>query len=104
MNRELFRKTLIEHCRKCGLDISEDGRLVYLKLNLCYDIFKFPNNSTYFEYREDKDLFPLKPFVKCLDWSETSLFLCMDIANYWALRNKRRIESIRLNKIQKDFQ
>ena len=103
MNRELFRKTLIEHCKKCNLDISEDEHLVYLALNDCYDVFNFPRNATYFEYKEDKDFYPLKPLVKCLDWSETSLFLCMDIANYWSLRNKRRLVSMRMNKIQEDF-
>lgn len=103
MNREVFREKLIEHCKKCYLDISEDNRLVYIALNNCYDIFNFPSNSEYFEYKIDKDFYPVKPLVKCFDWSETSLFLCMDIANYWAERNKRRLVKLKLNKIQEDF-
>lgn len=103
MNRDLFRQTLIEHCKKCYLAISEDEHLIYLALNYCYDVFNFPSNVDYFEYKEDKDFYPYKPLVKCLDWSETSLFKCMDIANYWALRYKRRLVSMKLNKIQEDF-
>ena len=103
MNREVFREKLIEYCKKCFLDVSEDEHLVYIALNNCYDVFNFPRNANYFEYKEDKDFYPLKPLVKCLDWSEISLFKCMDIADYWALRNKRRLVSMRMNKIQEDF-
>lgn len=104
MNREVFREKLIEHCKRCGLDISEDERLVYIALNNCYVVFNFPITAEYFEYKEDKDFYPIKSLVKCLDWSEISLFRCMDIADYWALRNKRRLVSMRMNKIQEDFQ
>ena len=103
MNREVFRQTLIEHCKKCNLCISEDEHLIYIALNNCYDVINFPRNADYFEYKEDKDFYPYKPLVKCFDWSETSLFKCMDITNYWALRNKRRLVNIRMNKIQEDF-
>ena len=104
MNREVFREKLIEYCKKCGLDISDADHLVYIYLNDYYDIFKFTRNANYFEYKEDKDVYPYKPLVKCFDWSETSLFLCMDIADYWVLRNKRRLVNMRMNKMQEDFQ
>lgn len=104
MKREVFRKTLIEHCKKCFLDISEDEHLVYIALNNCYDLFNFPNNAEYFEYKSDKDFYPVQPLVKCYDWSETSLCLCMDIADYWAGRNKRRLINLKIGKLQEDFQ
>ena len=104
MNREVFRQTLIEHCKNCSLKFSKDEHLVYISLNNCYPIFNFPFSCDFFEYKDDKSFFPEKPLTKCFEWSEASLLLCMDIADYWALRNKRKMLNMKLCKIQEDFQ
>ena len=103
MDREVFRNKLIKSCEQYGLDVALDGHLVYLSLNLCYDVFRFPSTEKYFEYKSDKELYPIKPLEKCYDWNEDTLSKCLEIARYWNSRSKQRKMSVKLGKIQEDF-
>ena len=102
MNRDLFRNKLVDFCESAGLCVSNNRRLVYYEKNLAYDLFFFPRDKDYFEMKTNQELFPLC-IEKCFDWSEESLFNCMEKAKYWIKRNKLKQIENRLNNIKKDF-
>ena len=102
MNRDLFKNKLVDFCESAGLCVSNDRRLVYYKKNLSYDLFFFSGDKDYFEMKMNQELYPLC-IEKCFNWSEESLFNCMEKAKYWIQRNKLKQIEKRINNIQKDF-
>lgn len=102
MNREEFKQKLIEHCKNCFLKVSDDKSRIFLSLNLSYDVFTF-NDKDYFELNDNTQLYPVKPMVKCYDFSTQSLLNCMRIAEYWCEWMKERKMNRKLRKILQDF-
>ena len=102
MNRTLFRNKLVDFCESAGLEVSSDRRIVFYKLNLTYYIFWFSFDKDYFEMKTNQELYP-SAINKCYDWSEESLFKCMDIARFWIKQNKLKKLKQKLKDIEKDF-
>lgn len=102
MDREEFKQKLINHSMNCNLNCTEDGNIIFLDLNLSYDIFNF-NHEDYFEINDNTQLYPKKPHVKCYDFSTLSLINCMRLASYWGEWLKQRKMNRKLSKILQDF-